>query len=172
MSFINKLFGKKPEPVVVEPEPVRKKRTHKAKPEEVELTPAQKRAQTRAANKKKAELEAAEKAAMTSMLLDKDNLTKAEATARGEPWVTVVGVELDPDNVGNGAFELDFNEIFIARLVKAGFKGKTDYDIVDQWFTEICRNVVQENYEQDQADPEKRATTKRKDLGDGRSEFS
>lgn len=172
MSFIDKLFKKKVEPAATKDDvKVAKTRKKKVPTEQVPLTPAQKRAQT-IAKKKMAEVEAAEKAATASLLRDKDNLTKSEATARGEPWVTVVGVELDPVNVGNGAFELDFNEIFIARLVKAGFKGKTDYDIVDQWFTEICRNVVQENYEQDIADPEKRAMAKRKDLGDGRSEFS
>ena len=54
---------------------------------------------------------------------------KDKATAAGEPWVSVIGVEIDPDNVGNGAFELDWNEIFLAKLVRAGYKGKTDQQI-------------------------------------------
>jgi len=99
---------------------------------------------------------------------------KDAATSRGEPWVKVLSVELDPDNIGNGAFEIDFNEIFVARLVKAGYKGKDDYAIVDMWFTDICRNVVMENFEQWEAnhpDQSPRVVQKR-DLGGGRTEVS
>jgi len=97
---------------------------------------------------------------------------KDKATAAGEPWVGVIGVEIDPDNVGNGSFELDWNDIFLAKLVRAGYKGKTDQQIVDLWFQEICRNVLSEAYEQSQADPIDRAFTTRKKLDDNRSEFS
>lgn len=100
-------------------------------------------------------------------LSEKDAATKA-----GEPWVKVTSVTVDADNVGNGSFDLDWNEIFVARLVKAGYKGKTDIDIVDQWFTTLCRNIALETYEQEMADPEKREFANRKELGNGRSEFS
>jgi len=98
---------------------------------------------------------------------------KAAATKKGEPYVSVVSVELDPDNVGNGAFELDWNDIFLARLVKAGYEGRDDAAIVDRWFQDICRNVIMENYEQWEANqaPETRIV-QRRDLGDGRSEVS
>ncbi len=78
------------------------------------------------------------------------------ATQRGEPWVSVMSVDLDMDNVGNGSFNLDWNEIFVARLVKAGYKGKDDITIVDQWFTDLCRNIITEQFEQQQADPTNR----------------
>jgi len=98
---------------------------------------------------------------------------KAAATKKGEPYVSVVSVELDPDNVGNGAFELDWNDVFVARLVKAGYEGRDDAAIVDGWFKDICRNVTMENYEQWEANkaPESRIV-QRRDLGDGRSEVS
>ena len=98
---------------------------------------------------------------------------KEAATKRGEPYINVTSVELDPDNVENGAFELDWNDVFVARLVKAGYKGRDDAQIVDQWFQTICRNVLAENYEQWEANqaPESRIIQKR-DLGDGRSEVS
>jgi len=98
---------------------------------------------------------------------------KAAATKKGEPYVSVVSVELDPDNVGNGAFELDWNDVFVARLVKAGYEGRDDAAIVDRWFQDICRNVIMENYEQWEANqaPESRIV-QRRDLGDGRSEVS
>jgi hypothetical protein len=99
---------------------------------------------------------------------------KDAATAAGQPWVKVLSVELDPDNIGNGAFEIDFNDIFVARLVKAGYKGKDDYAIVDMWFTDICRNVVMENFEQWEANHPDQSprTAQRKDLGGGRTEVS
>jgi hypothetical protein len=100
---------------------------------------------------------------------------KELATENGEPWVNVLSVEVDPDNIGNGAFELDWNEIFVARLVKAGYKGKTDVDIVDRWFQDVCRNVVLENFEQWESNQPMEARPRivdRKDLGDGRSEVS
>ena len=98
---------------------------------------------------------------------------KEAATKRGEPYVNVTSVELDPDNVENGAFELDWNDIFVAKLVKAGYKGRDDAQIVDQWFQTICRNVLAENYEQWEANqPLESRIIQKRDLGDGRSEVS
>ena len=97
------------------------------------------------------------------------------ADAKGEPWVSVLQVELDPDNIGNGAFELDWNDKFITNLARAGYKGKTDADMVDQWFAEVCRNVIAENYEQWEANQPMDGRPRimdRKDLGDGRTEVS
>jgi hypothetical protein len=97
---------------------------------------------------------------------------KTAATKRGEPYVSVVSVELDKDDVGNGAFELDWNDAFLAKLVKAGYEGKTDADIVDRWFQTICRNVLQENFEQWAANQTDPRVINRRDLGDGRTEVS
>ena len=97
------------------------------------------------------------------------------ADAKGEPWVSVVQVELDPDNIGNGAFELDWNEKFITNLVRAGYKGKTDSDMVDLWFQDVCKNVIAENFEQWEANQpldSRPREINRRDIGDGRSEVS
>ena len=99
---------------------------------------------------------------------------KELATERGEPYVNVVSVELDEDNIGAGAFELDWNDKFLANLVRAGFQkqpNEPEHVIVDRWFQEVCRNVVLETYEQEQADPDLRRVSKR-NLGDGRTEIS
>jgi hypothetical protein len=93
------------------------------------------------------------------------------ATSRGEPYVEVLSIDIDKDNPSNGAFELDWNDIFVARLIKAGYQGKTDQDIVDNWFRSVCQNVVMENYEQEMADPTNRPSNRR-DLGNGRTEIS
>lgn len=103
---------------------------------------------------------------------------KEIATEAGEPYVSIVQIELDPENIGNGAFELDWNDKFIVNLVKAGYQqkpGETEDVIVDRWFQNICRNVVQENYEQWEANQPADTRPRnmdRRDLGDGRSEIS
>ena len=108
----------------------------------------------------------------------KTKSAKDLATEEGEPYVSVISVELDPDDVGNGAFELDWNEVFVARLVKAGFmikKTDTDAEIVDRWFQSVCRNILNENYEQWEANQPIDARPRRverNDLGNGRSEVS
>ena len=97
---------------------------------------------------------------------------KDAATKRGEPYISVVSVELYPDNPGNGAFELDWNDIFVAKLVRAGYEGKDDAQIVDRWFQTICRNVLMENYEQWEANQTGERTIVKKDLGNGYTEVS
>jgi len=87
------------------------------------------------------------------------NPEKVLANELKEPWVSVVGIDLDVDNLGSGAFNLDWNDIFVARLVKAGYRGKDDVQIVDQWFNDVCRNVLAETYEQSIADPTNRKPT-------------
>lgn len=107
-------------------------------------------------------------------LVAPDGTNKNIATSRGEPWVGIKTVELDPNNPNLGSFDLDWNDIFIARLVKAGYFGKTDQQIVDMWFKTICQNVADETYEQEMADPEKREkeAERIKNLGNGRREIS
>ena len=96
---------------------------------------------------------------------------KELATDAGEPWVEVIGIDIDKDNPGAGSFELDWNDKFVANLIRAGYQGKTDQDLVDNWFRSVCQNVVMENYEQEQADPDNRSNNRR-DLGNGRTEVS
>ena len=124
-----------------------------------------------AEKQRKAEERKAKKIAKQAEVEAKENNAKDMATAAGEPWVQVLGIEVDPGNLGAGAFELDWNDIFVARLIKSGYQGKTDQDIVDNWFQDICRNVVMETYQQEQADPSNRRD-RRKDLGNGRTEVS
>ena len=98
---------------------------------------------------------------------------KQIATEKGEPWVNILSVELDPENIGQGAFELDWNEFFVAKLVRAGYKGRDDQQIVDQWFQDVCRNVVLETYEQVEANnPRPPTGVQRRDIGGGRTEVS
>ena len=100
---------------------------------------------------------------------------KDRATEAGEPYVSVLSMDVDPENLHQGSFELDWNSIFVTRLVKAGYmikKDDTDADIVDRWFQNVCRHVVMETWEQEQAmNPTVRYTQSR-DIGGGRREVS
>ena len=99
---------------------------------------------------------------------------KELATKNKEPYINILSMDVDPENLNEGAFELDWNDIFIARLLKAGYQGKEDQDLVDQWFQNVCRNVVLETYQQEQAmNPQTRGVkVNKRNLGDGKSEVS
>jgi hypothetical protein len=105
---------------------------------------------------------------------------KELATKNGEPYIAITHVHIDPNDINNGAFELDWNDKFVLNLIKQGYKQKqedTDDQIVDRWFQTVCRNVALEVYEQEIADPEKRSRSdirvvQQRDLGNGRTEVS
>ena len=96
------------------------------------------------------------------------------ATEKGEPYIAIISMDIDPENLHQGAFELDWNSVFVTRLVRAGYmikKEDTDAEMVDRWFQNVCRHVVMETWEQEQAmNPQRHI--KSKDLGDGRREVS
>ena len=64
------------------------------------------------------------------------------ANAKGEPFVNVLDMGIDPDNVANGYFELDYNDLFVKMLTEHGIVGKSDEEIVNIWFNRICRTIV------------------------------
>jgi hypothetical protein len=69
---------------------------------------------------------------------------KTAATARQEPWVAVLQTHVNPESPRNGFFELDWNEYFVLMLRNNGYTGVTDEEIVDQWFSDLCREVGSE----------------------------
>lgn len=69
---------------------------------------------------------------------------KEEATAKGEPWVGVLDTKVNPDNIRNGFFELDWNNEFVEQLIDAGYQGETPEQIVDGWFRTIARQILDE----------------------------
>jgi predicted transcriptional regulator YheO len=97
---------------------------------------------------------------------------KELATERGEPYIAILSMDVNPDDINSGAFEFDWNEKFIANLIRAGYQGRTDADLVDQWFQSVCRNVVLETYEQMEAINNSSRYTQSRDIGDGRREIS
>jgi len=71
---------------------------------------------------------------------------KAYATRRKEPWVNVIDVKVNEENVRNGFFEMDWNEYFIQQLIEAGygFENDPEEEIVDRWFRDIVFNMLSE----------------------------
>ena len=75
----------------------------------------------------------------------KDNISgKDQATARGEPYVKVLDVKFDKDKRGDGYFELEWNNIFVKQLQEAGYSGADENEIVDAWFTGLCRTIAED----------------------------
>jgi len=69
---------------------------------------------------------------------------KEAATKAGKPWVGVLDTQVNPDNIKNGFFELDWNNEFIEQLLDAGYSGETNEEIVDAWFRTIAMQVLDE----------------------------
>jgi len=92
------------------------------------------------------------------------------ATEKGEPYIAILSMDVDPEDINSGAFEFDWNDKFIANLSRAGYQGKTDADLVDQWFQAVCRNVVLETFEQYEAMNNDSRYMQSRDLGGGRRE--
>ena len=76
--------------------------------------------------------------------LDKE---KEAATRAGKPWVAVLDTQVNPDNIKNGFFELDWNNEFIEQLMDAGYSGEKPEDIVDAWFRTIATQMLEEEGE-------------------------
>ena len=72
--------------------------------------------------------------------------TKEKATARNEPYVNVVKVNIDKDKPSDGYFELEWNQVFIRQLMDAGYSGDNEEEIIDQWFTALSSSVASSEY--------------------------
>jgi hypothetical protein len=95
-----------------------------------------------AAETAKAATEAAERA--TEAEAQAKLSPKERATRKKEPWVGVIETHVNKDNVRNGFFELDWNDLFVLKLKQEGYgeDGDKDEEIIDRWFRELCANVV------------------------------
>ena len=67
---------------------------------------------------------------------------RIDADKLGEPYVNVIKMGIDPDNVVQGYFELDWNDAFVAMLQEKGMTGPSDEDVVNKWFNAVCRTVL------------------------------
>lgn len=68
---------------------------------------------------------------------------KRLATLKKESWVSVIDLNVREET---GNFELDWNDTFVAELKEVGFNGITDEDVVNSWFSRICRDIALSEY--------------------------
>ena len=80
------------------------------------------------------------------MKLLKKKDPKEYATRRKEPWVNVLDMQVNEENIRNGFFELDWNDLFIKELITNGYGTNDDpqEEIVDRWFRDIVYNMLAE----------------------------
>ena len=71
-------------------------------------------------------------------------LDKELATINEEPYVNVLQMDVDPINPKKGFVELDFNDFFVKMLSENGYSGNSDEDIVNAWFNDLCRTILQQ----------------------------
>jgi hypothetical protein len=111
-------------------------------------------------------------AALQEELEQKETSDKDTATQAGEPYISIVSVELDKENPSYGSFELDWNEQFVKKLRSMGYPGETDEIVVDLWFQSVCRNILMETWEQEAANRDNIRYISRRDIGGGKTEVS
>jgi hypothetical protein len=71
---------------------------------------------------------------------------KDRATRKEEPYISVIDTKINPENIRNGFFELDWNEYFIKDLIFNGYGTEADpeEEIVDRWFRDIVYQMLNE----------------------------
>jgi hypothetical protein len=69
---------------------------------------------------------------------------KERATHKKEPWISVLDVKVNQDNIRNGFFELDWNSYFVKDLIFNGYGTEADpeEEIVDRWFRDIVYQML------------------------------
>ena len=78
--------------------------------------------------------------------IEKQRDPKSYHTRKKEPWVNVLDMKVNKDNIRNGFFELDWNEYFIVELKQNGYgvDGDPEEQIVDRWFRDIVYGMLEE----------------------------
>lgn len=70
---------------------------------------------------------------------------KSVANLTGEPWVGIIDHGFNPQDGINGVyFEFDWNKEWIDFLRTNGYHGKSEEEIVEQWFSHVCRTQSEE----------------------------
>lgn len=106
--------------------------------------------------------------------ISEDEYNKLAATIVGEPWFTILHAEygMNSDGRHNFAFELDWNDAFVNELRSAGWDGTNDNNIVDQWFSMVCKQVFSDSPEEFEVLPFGSPKIFKNKLDNNRSEYS
>ena len=100
-----------------------------------------------------------------------EKTAKELATEKNEIYFVANMNGFDTNDPLAGFFEFEWNDEAIKQLRILGFQGKTDEQIIDNYFTHICKSVAMELYENQQSDPQNRISAERTELDNGRAEY-
>lgn len=76
-------------------------------------------------------------------LMEKRAGEKAVADILNEPWVSIIDEGLDLTAGPNGFyFVFDWNDSWITMLRQHGYEGTSEDEMMERWFTDVCRNEV------------------------------
>jgi hypothetical protein len=80
--------------------------------------------------------------------IDENEFEKQTATINDETFVRVTRISTDPNNPAVGSFALDYNKAFVVYLEEHGYgPAPNDEEIVDRWFTELCKNIALDTFD-------------------------
>lgn len=76
---------------------------------------------------------------------------KELSTLEGKPFIHLIDGKYIKDEYGSGqlSFEFEWNSIFVTDLKKQGYPGLSPDEIVNNWFTDVCRQIVENEYFED-----------------------
>lgn len=78
--------------------------------------------------------------------IEKREGEKKIANLLNEPWVGIVEEGLDTSQGPNGFyFAFDWNDAWINLLRTSGYEGDTEDELMEKWFTDVCRNEVMQS---------------------------
>jgi len=86
-------------------------------------------------------------------VINKQQYDHKLADLNNEPYVAVLNIDFDNKNPSNGYFELDFNEHFVEYLANNGYNGIEPEEIVNEWFSDLCKNIVLEDMVDEKGNP-------------------
>lgn len=73
--------------------------------------------------------------------IDKNGYEKRRATLLEQPWIGLLGAKFDLNEGVDGVyFEFDWNDFWITFLRLNGYTGESEQQVVDNWFTDVCRS--------------------------------
>lgn len=71
---------------------------------------------------------------------------KQVANVLNIPWHKVISLSMDPTTPSAGSIELDWNSKFVEDLKEHGYEGVTEEQVVDQWLSELCKNIAAQHF--------------------------
>ena len=73
--------------------------------------------------------------------IDDITFNKQRSLLKNEPWIGIVNSGFDPSQGIDGVFfEFDWNAQWIDYLRNNGYAGRTDEQVIDEWFADVCRS--------------------------------